>query len=265
MPVDWSKMSDEEFYANAPGAQPQAPAQSWENSPVNAPSIQTRLSNVEASPENVVFTGNSGMENLPAVLAKKNVENQADINKQRAMMPINVEESAAKAEGDLIAKKNVARQDFNKALQDFLQVDENIPRGDDYYRFIEGAKSLWGSVGQTDMRGILAAKHSSLAKNFRVAIARLREVGALTENEQIAAQSMIPGLFAEKDAVELDRAFLKQMGTALDSNEPSLVKEVIDRWKESPRFNKDKYAQATNKVDVSKYMKRKASLGKFKL
>lgn len=236
--------------------------QSWENSPVNAPS----LTSVQPQQGDQVFTESGGFENLPGVAAKQAVMNQADVNKQHALMSGNVQETALKAQATELAKKDIARKDFNTALDSFLSIDTNIPRGEGFNMFTEGLKNFGSEIIPSDIRGRLVRAHGKVSDNLKTAIARMRDVGNLNQNEQDAAKQLIPSVWDEQGVVDIKRAYLKQMSTAVESGDKNLVVELIDKWKKDAAFDAEKHAQDTHaNTDVKKYFNRKSSLSGFKI
>lgn len=139
-----------------------------------------------------------------------------------------------------IDEANIKRQDFTKELGSFFAVDEAIPRGEGYHRFSEGLKSMASAVGQDNVRGIAVAAHDAASKKLRVSLARLKDVGNLSETEQKAAEQMIPGIFDSEKLVSLKRAYLKNLGAGIDSESPDLVKQVIDSYMSEGHFKPEK-------------------------
>lgn len=235
--------------------------------PSNSPSIQIapKISSIEPSQGNLVFTESNGITNLPGLAAQEAVKGQSEINKavaqKKALMPL---ESQAEQQKQLDTA-NVKKLEFGKELGDFLTLDEAIPRGEGLYRFANGANNLWHGFAQDNSLGVAVAAHQAASLKLRTSIARLKDVGNLSENEQQAAGQMIPGLFDSDKLVELKRAYLKQLGVAIDSKQPSLVKQVMDSFKKSEAFDPETHAQNTNSVDVNKYFTRKSSVGNFKI
>jgi len=169
-----------------------------------------------------------------------NIDDQAkiafEVNKANAMMPTEVATQKQKK----MDEANIKRQDFTKELGSFFSVDEAIPRGEGYFRFAEGLKSLGSAVGQENMRGVAVAAHDAASKKLRVSIARLKDVGNLSETEQKAAEQMLPGIFDSEKLVTVKRAYLRQLGEGIDSNSPDLVKQVIDSFVEGGNFKPEK-------------------------
>jgi hypothetical protein len=150
-------------------------------------------------------------------------------------------------------KANIKRQDFTKELGSFFSVDEAIPRGDGYFRFAEGLKSLGSAIGQEDLRGIAVSAHDAASKKLRVSIARLKDVGNLSETEQRAAEQMIPGIFDSEKLVTLKRAYLKQLGEGIDSNSPDLVKQTMDSFMKSGDFKPEKVGPSQVQAKGSRF------------
>lgn len=259
MAVDWSKMTDQELIANAPNMGQETP---WEQKPVQEPSLTT----VQKSPDNVVFTGSGGVENLPGVAAKQAVLNQADVEKQQALIPGNVQEAALKKEADLIAEKNIKRKNLNTALDTFFATDEMIPRGEGFHRFEKGINAYAQTIGQDSGLGRLTSAHNAATLSLRNALALMNDSGNISKTEEQAAQQMIPSIWDDDKTTQLKRAYLRQMGSAINSNSPNLVVELINKWKKEGDFDKEKHAQDVHSnTDVSKYFTRKKGLMDFKV
>ena len=247
MPIDFSKYSDEQFAAMAPNMGDRV-----------GPQTNPRLTTVQPSQDSVVFTGAGGIENLPGVAAKQNVMNQGEVDKavalKTALAPFEVQQVKEAEEARKIANQNIARKDFDSELRSFFSVDESIPRGEGFHRFQQGLRSFGESVGQESVRGIATAAHKSASLKLRTSIARLKDTGNLNLNEQEAAGQMIPGIFDSEKLVELKRAYLKQLGTAIDSGDRNLVTELIDNWRKSEGYDKEKFNRDNNDVDLDELL-----------
>lgn len=223
------------------------------------------LTSIRPATDNVVITSSGGVTNLTGLAAEKAVEGQADVNKavaqKQALMPLEAQAEQQKQ----IDTTNIKKLEFSKELNDFLTLDQAIPRGEGFHRFEAGANALFQTLGQDNAIGVATAAHNAIALKLRTSIARLKDVGNLSENEQKAAGQMIPEIFDSEQLTELKRAYLKQLGTSINSNQPSLVKQVMDSFKKSEGFDQDKHAQETNSKDVSKFFTRKSSLKDFSL
>jgi hypothetical protein len=271
MAIDWSKYSDEELAAAGPqGAMqaPPAPSSSGNISPIQPtdnPRITFAAPVVEPARGNLVFTGSNGVENLPGKVAVGNVENQIAADKQKVLMSGNVEEAKQTKEAQLIAARDVARKDFSSQLENFLTIDEGIPRGEGFHRWAKGISAYSQALGSDTEVGKFTNLHHSMGLALRVSLARLKDTGNLSEVEQKAAEQMIPGIFDDEEVAQIKRAYLKQLALPMSSGNVNLVKQVIDKFRKDKVFNQEQHTQETNSVDVNKYFTRKSSVGNFKL
>jgi hypothetical protein len=175
------------------------------------------------------------MINPQEKLAEGRIQNQLDIEKAQSLIPIQAAEKRKTQEN----LNDVKKKDFSQELTSFLSVDEAIPRGEGYYRWVEGLKSLGSAVGQEDLRGIAVAAHDAASKKLRVTLARLKDVGNLSQTEQESAGQMIPGIFDSEKLVTLKRAYLRQLGEGINSKNSNLVKDTIDSFRKSEAYKKD--------------------------
>lgn len=231
MAVDWSKMSDEELIANSPSMI--QPAQS---SDVGNP----RLTTVQPSQDNVVLTdsGASGVKFLPGQIAEKNAMNQADIDKQRALIPIEVESASEKKKAEL----QQARKAFQSGLKTFLFYDKMIPRGHDLIgRHLEGLDSMWQGVNQSSERGTAVAMHNNMIKGLKTPLVKiLGDTGALSVSDLKAAEQLFTKLSDSQDVTDAKQAFLVQLATGVENNDIGMVRDVIKNFMGSKFYDGEK-------------------------
>ena len=65
---------------------------------------------------------------------------------------------------------------------------------------------------------------------MRVAIARMKDVGNLSQTEQQAAENLIPDDFDTQEVRNLKKAYLEEISSATDSGDKNKVKAILNRF-----------------------------------
>jgi hypothetical protein len=240
MPMDWSKLSDQELLENAPNfGNSNSKIQTSSN-----PSIEMASGNIEADPRNVVFTSASGVTNRPGLLAEELTKNQAKIDLQQQQIPLDVQAHISKLKGE----KEETRKEFGKSLKTFLMYDEMIPRGEGLVgRQLEGLDSMLSGWTQTGERGKAVKMHHDMRDSIKTPLAKLLgNMGNLTDQEQQAAKVMLTDIFESEDVTLAKRAFLVQLATGLEMDSPKDVKRVIRSFMGSQAFDKERFSSKYN-------------------
>jgi len=160
-----------------------------------------------------------------------------EIERQKA--DLEVETSAKRTTATKTAERDLSKKELNKELEDFFLVDDIIPRteGGLIDRIIQGTTNVTTGLNQNTPEGFAIATHDGIRKRLRVRLVRAAgDVGNINIVEQQAAEQIIPTKWDSKGTAELKRAFLREATKALNSNEPSEVKNVLARFAESEVF-----------------------------
>lgn len=145
-----------------------------------------------------------------------------------------------------IAETNFKRQVFANDLESFLEVDNQLKRGTGFHgRIVAGLKSKVAALDQSTAEGFAVATHQSARKRLRVQLVRAAgDVGNINIVEQQAAEEMIPREFDAQGTADIKRAFLKQLGKAVDDNSENEVKKVLKRFMETDIYKGPKGEEA---------------------
>lgn len=120
-------------------------------------------------------------------------------------------------------------QTATKDINDFLTLDEQIPRGKGIERFTTGLSSLAEGIKQEGSVGKAVAAHQALSKRLRVSLVRAAgDVGNINIVEQEAAEKIIPGIFDSDEVVEVKRTFLKQLSKATENRDPEVMRQLFN-------------------------------------
>lgn len=130
-----------------------------------------------------------------------------------------------------IAEANTKRETYTKDLESFFAVDDVLQdaRGKGLGRFDAGIGMVWDGIKQDSPLGRAVAAHDAARKRLRVQLVRAAgDVGNINVVEQKAAEQMLPTLWDDAQTAELKRAYLKDIGKAINSGDGSEVKRVIN-------------------------------------
>lgn len=127
---------------------------------------------------------------------------------------------------------NVKRQQYKKDLDNFLAIDDILQeaRGEGIRRFGAGFKMSLKGVSQKGKLGQAVGAYDAVSKRLRVQLVRAAgDVGNINIVEQEAAEKLIPAKSDSKQTASIKRAYLTEISKAIDSQDPSLVKAVLDK------------------------------------
>ena len=159
---------------------------------------------------------------------------------------------------------DVKRKIYSKDLESFFAVDDILQqvRGNGLDRLFAGGKIAWEGFKQDSPLGRAAATHDAVRKRLRVQLVRAAgDVGNINIVEQKAAEMMIPTGWDDKGTADLKRAYLKEIGTAIESKDGNAVKEVIANWMATPAYQSN---LETIKFGGKLYKIPKEEVGAFK-
>lgn len=141
--------------------------------------------------------------------------------------------AGAVATGTDLAKRNIAHQQFTRDFEDFKALNQEIPRTKDgiVSRAVRGAQTALAGWDQGSTEGALIASYNAASKRLTTTLARQVDVGNLSQTEQDAASKMVPSKYDSAKTNEIKMAFMEDMNRAIGSNEPSLLKGIIDKYK----------------------------------
>ena len=137
------------------------------------------------------------------------------------------------------AEMNEKRRQYRQDLGSFMAVDDVLhqSRGEGTERFGAGMKMYIEGVKQDSTLGRAVAMHDAAKKRLRVQLVRSAgDVGNLNIVEQAAAELLIPGKFDDYGTAELKRAYLKDVGRAIEDEDGGAVKELISRWMQEDAY-----------------------------
>jgi len=138
-----------------------------------------------------------------------------------------------------IEVQNVKREIYTKDLNTFLSVDDVLQqaRGQGLGRLTAGGKMTWEGFKQDTPLGQAVASHEAARKRLRVQLVRAAgDVGNINIVEQKAAEMMIPTQWDAADTATLKRAYLQQIGQAINNNDGNAVKDIIVKFMGTPVF-----------------------------
>jgi hypothetical protein len=157
----------------------------------------------------------------------------ASLSAEKAKAQVGVEAQKQKD----IEVQNVKREIYSKDLTTFFAVDDVLQqaRGQGLGRLTAGGKMTWAGIKQDTPLGQAVASHEAARKRLRVQLVRAAgDVGNINIVEQKAAEMMIPTQWDAADTATLKRAYLQQIGQAINSNNGNAVKDVIGRFMGTP-------------------------------
>ena len=139
-----------------------------------------------------------------------------------------------------IMEFDVKKEQLKKDLNSFFAIDKQIDRAKGGFWATRGAglQSQYRAVaqpinpvtGQPDIKGTAARVHDAARKRLRVQLVRAAgDVGNINIVEQEAAEKLIPAFYDSQSSAELKNAYLQEISNAIDSNNPSAVKEVLSK------------------------------------
>ena len=139
-----------------------------------------------------------------------------------------------------IGTQDVKRKTYSKDLESFMVLDDIVheSRGDGSKRFVSGAKMAYEGFMQDTTLGKAYAAHDAAKKRLRVQLVRAAgDVGNINIVEQKAAEMLIPNGIDSKDTASIKRAYLQQIGKAINNNDENLVKEAINGFMDTPAYS----------------------------
>lgn len=123
-------------------------------------------------------------------------------------------------------KAAIKKEDFGKSLENFLLIDESIPRGKGLERFSEGITSSIEGFTRETGRGRSVASFDALKKRLRVQLVRAAgDVGNINIVEQEAAEKILPSIFDDEGTANIKRAVLR----SILSGESQGVREALEQ------------------------------------
>lgn len=132
----------------------------------------------------------------------------------------------------LTEELNVKRQQYKVDLNNFLAIDDILhqARGEGAGRFGAGFGMSLKGITQSSKLGQAVGAYDAVSKRLRVQLVRAAgDVGNINIVEQQAAEKLIPSKFDSKKTADIKRAYLMEISKAIDSQDPSLVKETLDK------------------------------------
>jgi hypothetical protein len=162
----------------------------------------------------------------------------SDSLERKAMVDINTKAIKDQMDVSLQKQKDVATADTKRAiykedLDTFLSIDNVLheARGKGLGRFDAGLGMKWEGIKQDSNLGRAVATHDAARKRLRVQLVRAAgDVGNINIVEQKAAEQMIPTEFDDYETAELKRAYLKDIGSAINSGDGKEVKSIVNKW-----------------------------------
>jgi len=136
-----------------------------------------------------------------------------------------------------IEVQNVKREIYQKDLSNFFAVDDVLQqaRGQGLGRLTAGGKMTWEGFTQKSPLGQAVASHEAARKRLRVQLVRAAgDVGNINIVEQKAAEMMIPTQWDAADTATLKRAYLQELGRAINNNDGNALKDVIVKFMGTP-------------------------------
>lgn len=134
---------------------------------------------------------------------------------------------------------DVKRKTYTKDLESFFAVDDVLQdaRGNGLGRIGAGGKMVWEGFKQDSTLGRAVAVHDAARKRLRVQLVRAAgDVGNINIVEQKAAEMLIPTQWDDGKTAELKRAFLTQIGKAINDNDGDAVKETLSNFMGTPIY-----------------------------
>ena len=131
-----------------------------------------------------------------------------------------------------IEEANIKRQIYLKDLNNFLLVDDVLQqaRGTGAGRFGAGLTMVGKGLEQGTPLGQAVATHEAARKRLRVQLVRAAgDVGNINIVEQEAAELLIPTQWDAVETARLKRAYLQELGRAINNNDGNAIREVLNR------------------------------------
>ena len=152
-----------------------------------------------------------------------------------------------------IQEQNIKREVFNKDLASFLALDDQLKRGTGFAdRMIKGIITTGKKIDQSTAEGFAAATHGAAVKRLRVQLVRAAgDVGNINIVEQDAAEQIIPNTFDAEGTAKVKRAYLNQIGKAINDNSPDSVKQVLSNFMNEEIYIGPK-GDEMNKITIQK-------------
>ena len=135
------------------------------------------------------------------------------------------EGAISKEEGKL----QVKRSDFGKTVDAFRAIADRVPRKYGADRFVQGAKNTYARTMQNenDPLASASATYEGAKNNLRISIARLKDVGNLSETEQKAADALTPQDIDSPQVYETKMAYLDALAGVTT---PEEIKALVNGW-----------------------------------
>jgi len=150
---------------------------------------------------------------------------------------------AAKQEGQYAGKKSMTGVEAKKALDNFFALDDMIQRGIGMGRFAAGTKTKLSALNQGSVMGGIAAARQGAVLNLRTFIARLKDVGNLNQNEQEAAQQLIPSEWDSEGTKQIRKAYLYDLMDAYNNGDGNRVEDIIKSWMKDKKVKSSKQSK----------------------
>ena len=141
-----------------------------------------------------------------------------------------------------------ARESLRDDLESFFAIDEAIRRseGGFFDRMVRRGELFISGLRQDTAEGQFVAAYDGAVKRLRPKLARAAgDVGNLSVVEQVAAGAIVPGLSDAQGVAEIKRAFLREISSAIRNKDSNLVKDIVDRFRQSEAAPKDVRIEAT--------------------
>lgn len=211
----------------------QAPSQ-----PVAQPVIEAASNEPQIQRTNPVNAPSEPSSDIPQFIQKPGVQEYDPKLRRMVTKPggyvINPEytkKNQVSASQDKKAGEFKAKQaDFKQALEAFKAVESQIPRKYGADRFVQGAKNIYARTMQEegDTLGSVSSAFEGARKNLRVAVARIKDVGNLSETEQKAAEQLVTTDMDNPETAKLKNAYLEALAGATSPDEiKSLVQSFM--------------------------------------
>lgn len=128
-----------------------------------------------------------------------------------------------------MAEMKAKQDDFKQALNAFKSVGNVIPRKFGTERFTQGFENIRARTlqEQGDPLASASATYEGARKNLRVAVARIKDVGNLSETEQKAAEMLVPSDMDSPEVYETKVAYLEALAGA---SSPDDIKMIINSF-----------------------------------
>lgn len=124
-------------------------------------------------------------------------------------------------------KLQVKRGDLANTVNAFRSISDQIPRKYGIDRFKQGAKNIYSRTMQQkgDPLASTSAAYEGARNNLVVAVARLKDVGNLSQSEQQAAAALVPKDIDSPQVYETKMAYLDALAGA---STPEEIKALIN-------------------------------------